>query len=370
MPTANITDRFLKNVEHPECGFVRYWDDRVKGFLAHIYKSKITFYYERDCQRHIIGTYPTVGVPQAREAARELDFKMRRGYAKRITQSDPLLRDLLEQYCARPTLRSGKWKSFIRQAIESDLTWSRRHVSDITPAMCRDMHKRLLRRGPTAANQIMQALNTVWNYARKQDPTLPEAPTSGMEWYPEAKALNAPIRDLVAWRTAVARVANTVHRTAYMVALFTGLRRTEIECLEWDRIDDAIHLPTTKSGRAFYLPLVERHHRLLDPVRGLDDRWVFPASSRSGHVVAWEHDHVPGTLHSLRHTFATTAVEAGIPEEVVGRLLNHASKTITGQRYVRPNLDFMRGAMQVVVEELEGRLGAGDFSDKMTDSSL
>ena len=364
MPTANITDRFLKNVEHPECGFVRYWDDRVKGFLAHIYKSKITFYYERDCQRHIIGTYPTVGVPQAREAARELDFKMRRGYAKRITQSDPLLRDLLEQYCARPTLRSGKWKRFIRQAIESDITWSRRHVSDITPAMCRDMHKRLLRRGPTAANQIMQALNTVWNYARKQDPTLPEAPTSGMEWYPEAKALNAPIRDLVAWRTAVARVANTVHRTAYMVALFTGLRRTEIECLEWDRIDDAIHLPTTKSGRAFYLPLVERHHRLLDPVRGLDDRWVFPASSKSGHVVAWEHDHVPGTLHSLRHTFATTAVEAGIPEEVVGRLLNHASKTITGQRYVRPNLDFMRGAMQVVVEELEGRIGAGTFGDE------
>ncbi len=32
--------------------------------------------------------------------------------------------------------------------------------------MSRDMHKRLLKRGPTAANQIMQALNTVWNYAR------------------------------------------------------------------------------------------------------------------------------------------------------------------------------------------------------------
>ena len=50
-------------------------------------------------------------------------------------------------------------------------------------------------------------------------------------------------------------------------------------------------------------------------------------------------------FHSLRHTFATVAVEAGIPEEVVGRLLNHASKTITGQRYVRPNLHFMRSAM-------------------------
>jgi integrase len=141
-----------------------------------------------------------------------------------------------------------------------------------------------------------------------------------------------------------------------MFALFTGMRRSEIENLEWDRIDDAIHMPTTKSGREFWLPLVEQHHRFLDPVRDLDNRWVFPSHSKSGHIVAWDHDHVPGTLHSLRHTFATVAVEAGIPEEVVGRLLNHASKTITGQRYVRPNLDFMRSAMKVAVEELERRL--------------
>ena len=56
------------------------------------------------------------------------------------------------------------------------------------------------------------------------------------------------------------------------------------------------------------------------------------------------------------HTFATVGVEAGIPEEVVGRLLNHASKTITGQRYVKPKLDFLRAAMEMIVAELERRL--------------
>ncbi len=83
-----------------------------------------------------------------------------------------------------------------------------------------------------------------------------------------------------------------------MFALFTGLRRSEIENLEWDRVDDAIHLPTTKSSREFWLPLVEIYHRLLDPVRDLDPRWVFPADSKSGHIVAWDHDHVPGTFAS------------------------------------------------------------------------
>lgn len=358
MPSQKLTDRFLKSnsLERPKTGFVRYWDTDVKGFLAHVYKSKITFYYERNNQRHLIGAYPTVSVPLAREAARDLDHRLRRGHAKTVRAANPMLGDLVDQYCDRPTLRSEKWKTFIRHAIENDLKWHRRRVSDITPAMCRDMHKRLFKRGPTAANQIMQAVNTVWNYARKQDASLPIAPTTGMEWYPEAKKLNAPIRDLKAWREAVDQIENTVHRTAYMFALFTGFRRNEIENLEWSKIDDAIHLPTTKSGREFWLPLIEQHHRILHPVRGLDDRWVFPANSKSGHIVAWEHKDVPGTLHSMRITFATVGVEAGIPEEVIGRLVNHASKTITGQRYVRPNLDFMRSAMTVVVEELERRI--------------
>jgi integrase len=223
--------------------------------------------------------------------------------------------------------------------------------------MCREAHRRLAKRGPTAANSILQALATVWAFARRQEPSLPEPPTLGIEWLPEAKTLNAPIRDLVVWQQAVEQIDNPIHRTAYMLGLFTGLRRSEIENLEWSRIGDAIHLPITKSGREFWLPLVDVHHRILDDVRGLDDRWVFPASSKSGHIVAWDHDHVPGTLHSLRHTFATVAVEAGIPEEMVGRLLNHASRTITGQRYVRPNLEFLRSAMKVPTEEIKKRSG-------------
>ena len=104
------------------------------------------------------------------------------------------------------------------------------------------------------------------------------------------------------------------------------------------------------------MPLTDEHHRILDAVRGLDERRVFPGRGASGHVVAWDHKEVPGTLHSLRHTFATVAVEAGIPEKVVGRLLNHASKTITGQRYVKQKLDFLRSAMEMIVAELERRL--------------
>ncbi len=355
MPKVKLTDALLKTAARPAKGTVNYWDTELKGFVAHVQKTTTTLYYNRNNQRHLIGRFPSISMPLAREAARELDYKLRRGYAKHVAHSNPYLGDLVEQYCNRPKLRSEKWKEFIRYAVKEDLKWSQRRVLDITPSMCRDAHQRIFKRGPTVANQTMQVLNTIWNHARRQDPSLPESPAQGLEWYPEAKGLNAPIRDLKEWKAEVDKIDNKIHQAAYMFALFTGLRRGEIENLEWARIDDAIHFPTTKSGREFWLPLTDFHHEILKPMRELDKRWVFPADSKSGHIIAWNHDHVPGTLHSLRHTFATTGVEAGIPEEVVGRLLNHASKTITGQRYVRPNLDFMRAAMEIIVKELRSR---------------
>jgi integrase len=265
---------------------------------------------------------------------------------------------MMEQYCARPTLRPEKYRQAVRHAIEYELKWSQKRVLDITPEMCRDMHLKLAKRGPTAANMALQYFSTVWNFARRLDRNLPESPAAGLEWLPEKKAPNAPIRDVAAWKMAVDEIDNPIHRAAYMFGLLTGLRRSEIENLEWDRVGDELYFPQTKAGREFWLPLTDVHHRILLSVRGLDPRWVFPSYSKTGHIVCWEHKHVPGTLHSLRHTFATVGVEAGIPEEVMGRLLNLASKTITGQRYVKPKLDFLRSAMAMVVEELAKRMGA------------
>jgi integrase len=232
--------------------------------------------------------------------------------------------------------------------------------------MCRDAHQRLGKRGPVAANSALQAFNTVWNFARRLDRNLPESPGAGLEWFPEKKALNAPIRDLAAWKKAVDEVGNPVHRAAYLFGLLTGLRRSEIETLEWDRVGDELYFPQTKAGREFWLPLVDAHHRILLSVRGLDPRWVFPSYGETGHIVSWDHKSVPGTLHSLRHTFATVGVEAGVPEEVMGRLLNHASKTITGQRYVKPKLDFLRSAMGMVVEDLVNRLDVPAYEPLVT----
>ncbi len=51
-------------------------------------------------------------------------------------------------------------------------------------------------------------------------------------------------------------------------------------------------------------------------------------------------------------------MEAGVLEEIIGRLLNHTPLSITGQRYARPSLDALRPAMQTICDALESRIEA------------
>ena len=116
MPSLKLTETFLKSVDRPVLGTVRYWDSEIKGFVAHVQKTTTTLYYDRDNRRHLIGKFPTVRLERAREAARDLDYRMRRGYARHVTQSNPTIGEMMEQYCSRPTLRSEKYRQAVRHA--------------------------------------------------------------------------------------------------------------------------------------------------------------------------------------------------------------------------------------------------------------
>lgn len=58
-------------------------------------------------------------------------------------------------------------------------------------------------------------------------------------------------------------------------------------------------------------------------MRGLSRNWVFP-SPKSPTVHLSGPARMGCSLHTHRRTFATVAMEAGVLEEIVGRLLNHS----------------------------------------------
>ena len=60
-------------------------------------------------------------------------------------------------------------------------------------------------------------------------------------------------------------------------------------------------------------------------------------------------------MHALRHTYATRAIEYGMPPKTLQKLLGHASIKTTMDRYVHVTEDFMLNAVQIF--ESKGKAG-------------
>lgn len=276
-----------------------------------------------------------------------------RGAGKHIQIGVPTLETAMEAYLARPKLRSNAHRDGVRQQFQLHLKdWLQLPLDEITKSMAVAKHQSMAK-WPSSANHTLKYFRTVWNHARRIH-ELPECPTMAIEWYEETPS-GEIIEDLQAWRQAIDEVFNPIHRVFYELLLFTGFRKTEALTLEWKNVHEHhIHLPMTKNGRSFDLPITQIHHEILAPVRGLSKQWVFPSPKRaSGHITG--PSRLPWSIHSHRRTFTTAAIEAGVMEEIVGRLLNHTPLSITGQRYVKPSLDALWPAMETVCAELARR---------------
>jgi len=352
-----LTETYARKLPQAKSGTAQHWDSEVKGLGLFVGKRAKTWYYQRDVggqtRRVLIGRYPIISAEVARQTALGFALDWGRGAGKALQIGAPALATALETYLARPKLRSEAHKRGVRQQFELHLKdWLRLPLTEITKSMVVDRH-RSMAATPSAANHLLKYFRTVWNHARRVH-DLPESPTLAIEWY-EERPEGTIIEDLRAWRHDVDGLANPIHAAFYELLLFTGLRKTEALTLEWRHIhEDHIHLPMTKNGRSFDLPILQLHHEILAPLRGLSRQWVFP-SPKSGSGRITNTRKLKWNPHAHRRTFATVAMEAGVLEEIVGRLLNHTPLSITGQRYVRPSLDALRPAMEKACEELRRR---------------
>ena len=353
-----LTETFARKLPYSSSGTNRHWDAEIKGLVLYVGKRSKTWYFQKDVggqtKRALIGRYPVITAETARQSALELSLAWGRGTGKHIQLSAPTLEAAMDVYLARPKLRSEAHKIGLEQQFRRHLKdWLRLPLDEISRQMVVDRH-RSMAATPSSANHVFKYFRTVWNHARRVH-DLPECPTVAIEWYTESPD-GQIIEDLPAWRAAIDDLVNPIHSVFYELILFTGLRRTEALSLAWENIhEDHIHLPMTKNGRSFDLPILQRHHEILAAVRGLSDTWVFPSpKSRSGHVTGPEK--IAWSPHAHRRTFATVAMEAGVLEEVVGRLLNHTPISITGSRYVKPSLDALRPHMATACEDLDRRI--------------
>jgi integrase len=167
---------------------------------------------------------------------------------------------------------------------------------------------------------------------------------------------------------ALRRPSSQVARIATM-SLYGGLRLGEVLGLIWSNVDTAnkiIYVQDTKNRTSRPIFITEPIQQVLDDLSpgGADDL-LFP--SKTGNPVQWlskTFRAVVGklrlnkgisdprervTFHTLRHTYASWAVMAGVPLYVVGKALGHRTLVMTA-RYSHLAPDSHRMAFEAVAQ--------------------
>lgn len=161
---------------------------------------------------------------------------------------------------------------------------------------------------------------------------------------------------------------NDVYSFGILLALYTGVRIGELCALRWEDIsENTIHVRgtmqrlknadgatevmilTPKSESSDRLipipfalkPLVERYRKTSGYVlTKKDGKFVEPRLLQQKFSAQLAECNISGvTFHTLRHTFATRCIEAGVDVKTLSELLGHADVKTTLNRYVHSSLE-------------------------------
>jgi integrase len=215
----------------------------------------------------------------------------------------------------------------------------------------------------------MRHLRSVYNFTLARYDALPPNPvlvlSKTRSWHREhrRRSLIAP-HQLPAWWQAVMAEAGD-GRDLLLLALFTGMRRSEILPLKWQHLDlkgGTLAIPRTKNGDPLELPLSDF---LIDLFRQRQSvvgqsQWVFPSHGETGHLAevksfiarVRQASGVKFTLHDLRRTFISIAESLDIPAYALKRLLNHRVAGDVTEGYIVISTERLRRPVEAVAARI------------------
>ncbi|MFH0739148.1 MAG: site-specific integrase, partial [Candidatus Omnitrophota bacterium] len=153
-------------------------------------------------------------------------------------------------------------------------------------------------------------------------------------------------------------------RPIVIIALHTGMRKSEILNLKWHDIDfkrDIIHLYQTKNGEKREAPMnAIVKSTLIKVKKNPDSPYVFPnefgktfSNLRKSFFTALKKSGITDfRFHDLRHTFASQLVMAGVDLNTARELLGHKSLEMT-LRYSHLSQDHKKRAVDVLAKQVD-----------------
>jgi integrase len=357
MPRIKLTEKIIARLKGRPASSnskepIAYWDLAMPGFgvIASSKTGLKSYVAQRDLpngktRRVTIGIVGSEirTLDEARAKAADVIHGMRHGIdPKAARKGVATLQQAMEAYISSHPNLSAKSIAGYRYALTYLADWKDLHLTEITPDMIEDRHKKLGKeKGGATANGVMRSVRAWYYYAIDRHPELTANPVKLKKgnWFKVGRRERHVSADqLPKFYAAVMKLENPIARDYLRLLLFTGLRREEAAGLTWQDIDftaKVIRFPAkrTKPGRTLDLPMSDIVRKMLKARREIGDAgFVFPAHGKRGHIsepkfplgIIAEETGIAISAHDLRRTFTKAAIAAGIHMLHIKALLNHA----------------------------------------------
>lgn len=327
-------------------------------------------------KKFTIGTYPTFGLAEARNAADAMRLLVKSGRdpgeekrAAKARASDrsrdvtALLDAFIKEHADAKSASTAK---LMKQQIEADIRpyWGRRRIETITRADIRALLKRITDRGADVhANRVFSLVRKFLNWCVNDVEVIGVSPAQGMKRPADEAARERVLSpDELRWLwKATAEAGN--FGVCVRLLLLTGQRRMEVGGMRRSELDLQAPQPSwtipgqrTKNGRANLVPLTATAQEALATVKQIaQSDLVFtsdgevPSSGWSKSKAALEavmlakanEEAIEAgreplealqrwTLHDLRRTCATGLASLRQPPHIIEAILNHKTGVIAG----------------------------------------
>jgi len=221
-------------------------------------------------------------------------------------------------------------------------------IKAVSETFCEDFKDYLLKQvSPNTAHTYFSKLKAALNRAVKEK-IIRDNPAVGISIKKQEIERTFLLFEEIE-RLAITPCSDTVVKDAFLFACFTGLRKSDVRALTWDKIQGEYLLFRQKKTGGWERNLMTEDAQEIiarQPKSNLRDGKIFelPSDTRIQEVLnEWVEragigKHV--TFHTARHSFAINARRFGVDLQTVGKLLGH--KTIAATQIYAKVVDEMK----------------------------